>query len=581
MNLSIPTPSLPEIFRMQLEKALQRLPQNEAKKVEIEVMPCAKEQFGHYQSNLALKLAKILQKPPMEIAEMLEKLLDKGEEIAHVSVTKPGFMNATFAKEALSKRVHALLEDPLLCAARPKSPQRIIVEFSSPNIAKELHVGHLRSTIIGESIARLLAFLGHDILRLNHVGDWGTQFGMLIAYIDKYAAFDTEKSPNLETLMHWYKEAKKQFDADPSFRTSSQQAVVSLQQGDARSLNLWKAICAISRTAFEEIYQLLDVHIEERGESFYNPQLAPMVKELEEQGMIEISDGAKCIFLDGFTNREGNRMPFMVQKSDGGFNYDTTDLAALKHRVLVEKADRIIIVTDLGQSLHFQLLFAAGKQVGYYDPSKVQVDHVGFGLVLGEDGKKFKTRSGETKKLVDLLKNAVVFAQKLVDEKSPDLSQSQRESLAKSLGISAVKYADLASHRQKDYTFSYARMLRFEGNTAVFLLYSYVRMLGIQRKVQAKKTPPLSVTLTHQTEISLGLHLLRFSEALAFAEKELHMHYLCDYLYHLAEKFNAFFRDCRVEGAKEEQQRLLLVEACRKVLQKGLYILGIPTVDRM
>lgn len=549
----------------------------------VEVAPCVKEHFGHYQSNLALKLAKKLKKNPMQIAEELREKVGFQEEIAEITVTKPGFLNITLTKEELSKRAQNLLLDPKLGVEISEEKKRIIVEFSSPNIAKELHVGHLRSTIIGESIARLFTFLEQDVLRLNHIGDWGTQFGMLIAYMTEEKKED-RSSLELEDLMAWYKAAKKKFDEDDAFKKRSQTAVVSLQRQDPEPMKVWKEICEISRKAFEEIYDLLDVTIQERGESFYNPLLAPMVEDLEKRGIVEISNGAKCIFLEGFTNRDGEPMPFMVQKSDGGFNYDTTDLAALRHRVQVEKADRIIIVTDLGQSLHFQLLFQAGLKAKYYDPDLVRMDHVGFGLVLGQDGKKFKTRSGETKKLVDLIHKAISYAEMLVREKSPELSEKEQKDLAKTLGISAIKYADLSSQRQKDYTFSYERMLRFEGNTAVFLLYSYVRMLGIQRKTSKKVEdllPKNTIALEHPSEVSLGLHLLRFAEIIGSISEDLELHRLCEYLYVLSEKFNAFFRDCRVSGSDKESERLLLTEACKRVLHKGLTLLGIKTVDRM
>ncbi|MEL7431942.1 MAG: arginine--tRNA ligase [Chlamydiota bacterium] len=549
----------------------------------VEVAPCARPELGHYQSNIALKLAKLLKQPPISLANTLREHLPLEECAEKITVTPPGFLNITCNKSFLSNRLSQLLSDPK-CLVSCAEKKRVIVEFSSPNIAKELHVGHLRSTIIGESLARLFTFQGHDVLRLNHIGDWGTQFGMLIAYIRAHVTENRWASaPSLEDLMHWYKKAKALFDEDEHFRKESQLAVVALQQGDTGSIEVWKDICAVSRKAYEEIYSLLDVSIQERGESFYNPHLAPMVEELEHRGMIEYSGGAKCIFPQGFKNREGNPLPFMVQKSDGGFNYDTTDLAALKHRVAVEKADRIIVITDSGQSLHFQLLFKAAEKVGYYDPEKVQMDHVTFGLVLGEDGKKFKTRSGETKKLVDLIYKAIEYASALVGEKSGHLSQEEKRHLAKTLGISAVKYADLSSQRQKDYTFSYARMLRFEGNTATFLLYAYVRMLGIERKI-GKDLPSLLQTkpsLDHPSELALGLHLLRFAEVIDLITDNLEPHHLCDYLYKLAEKFHAFFRDCRVEGSDQEEGRLVLVEAARKVLAQGLYLLGIDTVERM
>jgi len=462
----------------------------------------------------------------------------------------------------------------------------VIVEFSSPNVAKELHVGHIRSTIIGDCIARLFEFLGQDVLRLNHIGDWGTQFGMLITYMKDLhrAVLRGEEPTDLESLMKWYKASKKRFDEEPDFKTRAQREVVLLQSGDKEALHAWKLICDISRKGFQEIYDLMHVRLTERGESFYNPYLKDIVHEFEQKGLVTVSDGAKCVYLEGFKNREGEPLPLMIQKSDGGYNYDTTDLAAIRHRLKVEKADRLIYVVDAGQSLHFQMIFSAAEKVGWLDPSKAKADHVPFGLVLGADGKKFKTRSGETEKLIDLLTEAVDRARALVVERLPTADHREREHLAQVLGIGAVKYADLSSLRTKDYTFSYERMLRFEGNTAVFLLYAYVRINGIKRKTHADMSQVLSqsqIAVHHPSEISLGIHLRRFGEILEMMARDLLPNRLTDYLFELAEKFNAFFRDCRVEGTPEEGSRLVLCELTSRVLKQGLEILGLETVERM
>ena len=349
-------------------------------------------------------------------------------------------------------------------------------------------------------------------------------------------------------------------------------------------MRAWEIICDASRKGFQEIYDLLNVRVLERGESFYNPFLKEVVEELERKGLVTLSNGAKCIFLEGFKNREGEPLPLMVQKSDGGYNYDTTDMAAIRHRIFVEKADRIIVVTDIGQSLHFQLVFAAAEKAAWLDPKQTRVDHVGFGLVLGADGKKFKTRSGDTEKLIDLLTEAVAQARQIILERMPTAPAEEIDHLATVIGIGAVKYADLSSHRTKDYTFSYERMLRFEGNTAVFLLYAYVRINGIKRKTHADIKHILAtshIALQHPTEVSLGIHLRRFGEILESVARDLLPNRLADYLYELAEKFNAFFRDCRVEGTPEESSRLLLCELTARVLKQGLEILGLETVERM
>ncbi len=542
-----------------------------------DVALAGQEAFGHFQCNSALRIGKLLKQPPRSVAETIVAHLDRSL-FAEVAIAGPGFINLTLDPRHLSQELQQQLLDPRHGVPLQKK-ERVIVEFSSPNVAKELHVGHLRSTIIGDCLARLFEFLGHDVLRLNHVGDWGTQFGMLIAYLKIHAprVLKGEEAADLPMLMQWYKEAKIRFDQDPEFKKRSQQEVVHLQGGDSDSLSCWELICDISRRGYQEIYDLLDVKLVERGESFYNEMLPKVVEELESKGLVTISEGAKCVFIEGY------KIPLMVQKSDGGYNYDTTDMAAIRQRILQERADRIICVTDLGQSLHFELVFRAARLAGWVGP-ELRLDHVGFGLVLGADGKKFKTRSGETEKLIDLLVGAIEKARSVMIERLPVAPASEIEHLAKTIGIGAVKYADLSSHRTKDYTFSYDRMLRFEGNTAVFILYSYVRINGIKRKTHAdlkKRMEEGQIELKHPSEIALGFHLRRFGEVIGALEIDLLPHRLTEYLYTLAEKFNAFFRDCRVEGSKEETSRLLLAEATAHVMKKGLELLGLETVERM
>lgn len=551
-----------------------------------DMAPCMQEEFGHYQCNSALRLSKILKMAPRAVAQKIIDNFDDQSMCSKIEIAGPGFINFTLSPQYLSDQLQHQMTDPLLGAQRPAKRQKVVVEFSSPNVAKELHVGHIRSTIIGDCIARLFEFLGQDVLRLNHIGDWGTQFGMLITYMKESApeVLKGTENTDLASLMTWYRAAKKRFDEDADFKKRSQLEVVKLQSGDKDALHAWKIICDISRKGFQEIYDLMDVRLVERGESFYNPFLKDIVKELEDKGLVKISDGAKCIFLDEFKNREGEPLPMIIQKSDGGYNYDTTDLAALRHRIFVEKANRIICVVDAGQSLHFQMVFAVAEKAGWLDRSKTQVDHVAFGLVLGPDGKKFKTRSGETEKLIDLLTEAVDRARDILRERLPTAEKTEIEHLARVLGIGAVKYADLSCLRTKDYTFSYDKMLRFEGNTAVFLLYAYVRINGIKRKTHADMEQVLAqhkIDLKHPTEISLGVHLRRFGEVLELMARDLLPNRLTDYLYELAEKFNAFFRDCRVEGSPEEKSRLVLCELTARTLKQGLEILGLETVERM
>ncbi len=549
---------------------------------------CAQEEFGHYQCNSALRLAKLTQMNPRAVAQKIIENLpsELKAAAASIQIAGPGFINFTLSSKFLSKEMGRVLSDSHLGVSAHKKKQKIVVDFSAPNIAKELHVGHLRSTIIGDCLCRLFEFLGDDVLRLNHLGDWGTQFGMLIAYMKQFVptVLTGERTADLSALMGWYRSSKKQFDEDPEFQKRAQLEVVALQSGDPTSRKIWQLICAISSKGYDEIYELLGVTLLSRGESFYNPYLPGIVQELEQKGLIEVSGGAKCIFIEGFQNREGEPLPLMLQKSDGGYSYDTTDMAAMKHRIFTEKADRIIIVTDNGQSTHFAMIFAAAEKAGWLDRSKVEVDHVGFGLVLGPDGKKFKTRSGETEKLIDLLLEGIDKAREVLVEKMPGASPEEIDRSAKVLGIDAIKYADLVSQRTKDYTFSYERMLRFDGNTASFLLYAYVRINGIKRKVDGDMDRILReghFDLQHPSEISLGVHLRRFGEILQMLSRDLLPNRLADYLYVLAEKFNAFYRDCRIEGTAEQNSRLLLAELTAKILKQGLEILGLKTVDRM
>jgi arginyl-tRNA synthetase len=579
------------ILRHQFQNAIETAyPQLKGQELPLEVVQSTQEKFGHYQCNSAMKLTKQLGIKPREIAEKITGHLERtynGKKMIHeVSIAGPGFINIAIDPQFLSNYVNEMLKSPHLGIDPLDHPQKVIIDFSSPNTAKEMHVGHLRSTIIGDSLSRLFEFLGYDVLRLNHIGDWGTAFGMLIAYMKEQApdVLKGKTSTDLTHLVLWYKAAKQQFDADPDFKKKSQLEVVALQSGDKDALKAWEIICDISRKAYQEIYDLLNVSLIERGESFYNPELADTVADLERKGLVTLSQGAKCIFLEGFQNREGENLPLMVQKSDGGYNYDTTDMAAIRHRIEVEKGDRLIYVTDAGQAQHFKMIFMAAEKAGYLDPSKVRVDHVPFGLVLGSDGKKFRTRSGDTEKLIDLIEAAINQAGQILEERAPELPVGERDLLAKNLGIGAIKYADLSCHRTSDYTFSYERMLRFEGNTAAFLMYAYVRVAGIKRKVkvdveQLKQTD--QILLEHPSEMALGIHLAQFGEALEMVADDLLPNRLTDYLYGLAEKFNAFFRDCRVEGSPEQNSRLLLCETVASVMKQGLEILGLKTVEKM
>jgi arginyl-tRNA synthetase len=468
-----------------------------------------------------------------------------------------------------------------------ETPQRIIVDFSSPNIAKEMHVGHLRSTIIGDSIARILEFQGHDVLRLNHVGDWGTQFGMLITYLrEAYpAALTTSDALDLGDLVALYRAAKKRFDEDEVFKETARQAVVELQAGDREATLAWQLLCDQSRREFQKIYDALDIQIAERGESFYNPYLTDVVKDLQALGLLEENQGAQCVFLEGFTNKAGEPLPLIVQKSDGGYNYATTDLAAIRYRINTDKAERIIYVTDAGQSDHFAQVFQVATRAGWL-PNTVKVKHVPFGLVQGEDGKKLKTRSGETVTLKSLLDEAIARAGAIVEEYNPESSEEFKREVATAVGLGAVKYADLSQNRTSNYTFSYDKMLSLQGNTAPYMLYAYVRVQGISRKGNinfAQLTDTQSIYLNTEEEINLGKHLLQFAEIIEAISEDLMPNRICQYLFELSQKFNQFFEQCPVLQSEEPERtsRLILCHITAKTLKKGLELLGMKVLDRM
>lgn len=557
----------------------------------VEITVTTNNKFGHYQCNSAMKLAKTLGKSPRLIAEEIKAQILIAEDpaapmFANIDVAGPGFINFTLNGAFLDQALNSQLIDPMLGCKKLTSHKRAIIDFSSPNIAKEMHVGHLRSTIIGDCIARTLEFLGYDVLRLNHVGDWGTQFGMLISYLTDHGHdIESIRQMDLSELLKIYRAAKVEFDANAEFKQRAQLAVVALQQGSLESLQIWEAICACSRAAFEELYKRLDIRILERGESFYNPYLPLVLANLEEQDLVKVSDGAKCVYVEGFTNREGEPLPLIVQKSDGGYNYATTDLAAIKYRVEVDKGDWLIYVTDAGQSQHFSMVFAAAKVAGFYDPTNVRVDHVPFGLVLRPDGKKFQTRAGDTERLVDLLDASVNKALEILQTKKyANTTPEELTEMAHILGINAIKYADLACHRTGDYVFSLDRMLQFEGNTAAFLCYAYVRIQSIKRKIGVDIDSLMHSTqikITTPEEVDLALQALRFAETIDNFTAELLPHRITEYLYTLAEKFHAFFHNCRVDGTPEQNSRLLLCEVVSRLLAQGFNLLGLKPLAKM
>ncbi|MDB9454780.1 arginine--tRNA ligase [Dolichospermum circinale] len=558
--------------------------------------------FGDYQANVALSLSKKLGKPPRIIAGEIVNKLDVSDICEPPEIAGPGFINLKLQTSYLEAQLNAIQLDSRLGIPKATIPQKQIVDFSSPNIAKEMHVGHLRSTIIGDSIARILEFCGHDVLRLNHVGDWGTQFGMLITHlVDCYPDLQGimfMETPlgnyllgdvNIGDLVEFYRESKKKFDNDEEFRERSRKAVVSLQSGDKFTKDAWDLLCEASRKEFKIIYDLLNIKLIERGESFYNPLLPKVVKDLAATGLLESSQGAKCVFLDGFTNREGNPLPLIVQKSDGGYNYATTDLAALGYRIQEDKAKRIVYVTDEGQSNHFAQFFQVAKKANWI-PDDVELVHVPFGLVLGEDGKKFKTRSGDTVRLRDLLDEAINRARADIEKRLQEDGRTETEefiqNVAEIVGISAVKYADLSQNRTSSYVFSYDKMLSLKGNTAPYLLYAYVRIQGISRQGNIDFTNlgiNRQILLKEDAELTLAKHLLQLDEVIKEVEQDLLPNRLCDYLYQLSDKFNKFYENCPVLKSEEPARtsRLMLCDLTAKTLKLGLSLLGIKVLERM
>ncbi|WP_213358043.1 arginine--tRNA ligase [Chlamydiifrater phoenicopteri] len=536
-----------------------------------EITLATKEAFGHFQCNEAMKLAKPLKRSPVMIANEVLQHIPK-EYFSIVEVAGAGFINFTLSQRFLEENLQTL-PSLLTPGSLIEKRLRIIVDYSSPNTAKDMHVGHLRSTIIGDCLAKVYSFLGHDVLKLNHIGDWGTAFGMLIAYIQENNLKDQEDIENLTSL---YQKSRARFDEDEKFKSQARKNVVLLQKGDPKIIKIWESICEASRKAFNKIYSLLDVSIEERGESFYNPFLPKVIEDLEEKGLVTLSDGAKCVFHDNFP------IPLMIQKSDGGYSYDTTDIAAMRYRIETDRADKIIIVTDSGQSLHFNLVAATALAAGYL-PSEKSFTHVGFGLVLDTQGKKFKTRSGESIKLIDLLLTAINKAMAILLERDSSITPEEAQRKAQILGINAVKYADLSCHRTSDYVFSFDKMLRFEGNTAMFILYSYVRIQGIKRRLQVDNISEARgpISLENPAEKALAFKLLCFPDVLLKVAEELFPHLLTDYLYELAEKFNIFFRDCHIEGSEYQESRLNLCLLTERILSTGMSLLGLQTLDSL
>ncbi|MCR9276891.1 MAG: arginine--tRNA ligase [Pseudomonadaceae bacterium] len=539
----------------------------------------AKPEFGDYQANGVMGAAKRLGENPRAVAQRVVEALDLSDIASDVSIAGPGFINVTFAPTFLAAR---LAKDISLSVSAPK---RVVVDYSSPNLAKEMHVGHLRSTIIGDAVARVLEALGHTVIRQNHVGDWGTQFGMLLCYVEETGAGDNA-SP-LADLEDFYRAAKKRFDEDADFAERARQRVVELQGGEAEARLQWQRFIDISLAHCQAVYDRLGVKLDREdvhAESAYNDELDNTLTLLQEAGVLTESDGAQCVFLDEFKGKDGTPLPVIVQKSDGGYLYATTDLAAVRYRQDTLKADRVLVFTDTRQALHFKQVFAVARAAGFADES-ISLEHMPFGAMLGADGKPFKTRSGGVIRLAALLDEAVERASALVLAKNPEITAAEQSSIAEAVGIGAIKYADLSKNRTSDYVFDWDQMLSFDGNTAPYLQYAYARIRSLFRRSEAKGLVASDQSqLDAPSERLLALALLRFPEVVEQVGADASPHHLCGYLFELAQRFTSFYEACPVLTADTPEQassRLALCARTANTLASGLDLLGIDVIERM
>ena len=552
---------------------------------EPQVRQSAKAQFGDYQANGVMSVAKKLGMPPRQLAELVLTHLDLAGIASKVEIAGPGFINIFLDPAYLSGLVDSAVLSERIGVPKAAA-QTIVVDYSAPNVAKEMHVGHLRSTIIGDAAVRTLEFLGHNVIRANHVGDWGTQFGMLIAYLEKQQNENAGEMA-LADLEGFYREAKKHYDEDEAFAERARNYVVKLQGGDEYCREMWRKLVDITMTQNQITYERLNVTLtrdDVMGESLYNPMLAGIVADLKAKGLAVESEGATVVFLDEYKNKEGEPMGVIIQKKDGGFLYTTTDIACAKYRYETLHADRVLYYIDSRQHQHLMQAWTIVRKAGYV-PDSVPLEHHMFGMMLGKDGKPFKTRAGGTVKLSDLLDEALERARRLVAEKNPDMPADELETLANAVGIGAVKYADLSKNRTTDYIFDWDNMLAFEGNTAPYMQYAYTRVLSIFRKAgieESMLTAP--VNITEEREAALAARLLQFEETLTTVAREGTPHVMCAYLYDVAGLFSGFYEHCPILTAETEgvrQSRLKLALLTAKTLKIGLETLGIETVERM
>ncbi|EJT0269898.1 arginine--tRNA ligase [Salmonella enterica] len=553
---------------------------------EPQVRQSAKVQFGDYQANGMMAVAKKLGMAPRQLAEQVLTHLDLSGIASKVEIAGPGFINIFLEPAFLAEQVQQALASDRLGVSQP-TRQTIVVDYSAPNVAKEMHVGHLRSTIIGDAAVRTLEFLGHHVIRANHVGDWGTQFGMLIAWLEKQQQ-ENAGDMALADLEGFYRDAKKHYDEDEAFAERARNYVVKLQSGDTYFREMWRKLVDITMTQNQITYDRLNVTLtrdDVMGESLYNPMLPGIVADLKAKGLAVESEGATVVFLDEFKNKEGDPMGVIIQKKDGGYLYTTTDIACAKYRYETLHADRVLYYIDSRQHQHLMQAWTIVRKAGYV-PDSVPLEHHMFGMMLGKDGKPFKTRAGGTVKLADLLDEALERARRLVAEKNPDMPADELEKLANAVGIGAVKYADLSKNRTTDYIFDWDNMLAFEGNTAPYMQYAYTRVLSVFRKAdideQALASAP--VIISEDREAQLAARLLQFEETLTVVAREGTPHVMCAYLYDVAGLFSGFYEHCPILSAENDavrNSRLKLAQLMAKTLKLGLDTLGIETVERM
>ena len=568
------------------------------------IVESSKEEFGDYQSNICLILSKLYKANPRELASNFVAKIKKNAKISEIceklEIAGPGFINITLKKDIFINQLKINSKCPragipLAFSGNDKSiNNKILIDFSSPNIAKEMHVGHLRSTIIGDCLAKLFELRGYEVLRINHLGDWGTQFGMLISHLkDIFPEPSRDFSKiNIGDLVVFYKASKKRFDEEINFQKKARQEVINLQSGNQESIFAWKLLCSQSRKEFNWIYELLNIKIEERGESFYNRFLSSIVDELESKQIAQEDNGAKCVFLNGMKNKEGNPLPLIIQKKDGGYNYATTDLAAIKYRFSEipngDNVRKIIYITDQGQSNHFNGIFQVADRAQWI-PKGCEVTHVPFGLVQGSDGKKLKTREGKTIRLKDLLNEAIKRARNDILSRLKEEDRQEDnifiDSISKVIGIGSVKYADLSQNRISNYQFSFDKMLALNGNTAPYLLYTLVRISGINRKNGSTEIEFKSNIMNYESMIEWKLirKLLKYDEIIISVETDLMPNRLCNYLFELCQIFNRFYDQSPILKAEQEikESRLALCYLTEKTLKLSLDILGIQYLERM